>query len=361
MAHDDLSLLLHLHIAGIASEQDNALLQELLLQKEREEEIKQLLEDKWETYSGEKIVFDTTESHAMLRNILNTTAHSSLAPVHRIHFLKTAWFRYAAAILLIAGVSIYLWNKGEHSQTMLAKQSNDPSYSVDIAPASTQAILTLASGKKILLDSSSNGHLVQSGGVEITTPNGGQYQVALPDGTKVWLNAASGIKFPATFDHNERRVEITGEAYLEVNAAHRPFVVIANGTHVQVLGTSFNVNAYLNEPSVKTTLLEGAIKIDNKILKPGQAYENGNIVPANMEQDLAWKNGLFAFNNVNVKTVMRQLSRWYNIEVEYEEGARVNELVYGKMQRNLTLSQVLKGLEAIGVQYEIKGNKLIVK
>lgn len=328
----------------------------------------------------------------------------------KLHSIKTTWFRYAAAIILMLGVGSYLWYSNTTSNPATPINSTNPNS--DVKAGSTKAILTLANGSVIELENNDNGktveQLAQAGaGVldknaaaskmqpsaqptlaneasasynTITTPRGGQYQLILPDGTKVWLNAASSIKFPTVFAANERRIAITGEAYLEVNAkrlsksslikgegraaagrfaAPQPFIITANGTQIQVLGTSFNINAYPEETFVKTTLLEGSIKVDNSLLKPGQAYINGSTITANIEQDIAWKNGYFQFDKAPLPTIMRQLARWYDLDVRYA-GQVPDRVFKGKLQRSLPLSGILNLLEKGDVHFKLEGKTLTV-
>ena len=196
---------------------------------------------------------------------------------------------------------------------------------------------------------------------KMSTPRGGQYQLTLPDGSVIWLNAESSITYPTVFSGNERKVSITGEVYFEVvKDKSKPFKVIAGDQQIEVLGTHFNINAYKDEDHVKTSLLEGSVKVNQQILKPGEAFQNGKVNATNVAQDIAWKNGIFNFNNQSLAQVMRQLARWYNLEVVYPEGVPRKEYG-GEMGRNLTLSQVLKGLENSGIYFELEGRKLLVK
>jgi ferric-dicitrate binding protein FerR (iron transport regulator) len=214
----------------------------------------------------------------------------------------------------------------------------------------------------------------------ISTPKGGQYEIILPDGSHVWLNAASSLRFPAAFTGNERIVALTGEAYFEVakNPA-QPFKVTFTGSagdgQVEVLGTHFNINAYDDEANSKTTLLEGKVKISRpqsgmqdpnpEILNPGQqaaiADGVGNIKVLAVDADaaIAWKNGVFSFDNVDIKTVMRQIARWYDVEVVYE-GALAAEKFEGEIPRSSTLADVFKILELSAVHFKIEGRKVIV-
>ena len=280
-----------------------------------------------------------------------------------------------------------------------------------VAPGGNRAVLTLAGGQKIILDSAAAGILAEQGNAQVkkvgdgklayeagggatkgagvtaplyntlTTPRGGQYQLTLPDGTKVWLNAASSLTFPTAFTGGSRTVEMTGEAYFEV--AHdkkHPFTVKVSGQTIEDIGTQFNVNAYTDEPAQVTTLLEGAVKVDGHLLRPGEkasitgaagpgttgtgATTTGavdiRVARGDPEGAVAWKNGLFVFTDAGLQTVMRQLSRWYNVDVTYEGNIPPRQFT-GMIGRSLTLDQVLKGLAKERVHYQIeKGNRLII-
>jgi ferric-dicitrate binding protein FerR (iron transport regulator) len=193
----------------------------------------------------------------------------------------------------------------------------------------------------------------------MTSPRGGQYKLILPDGTKVWLNAASSITYPTIFAEDRRVVSITGEVYFEVTKnARKPFTVRTYSDEITVLGTSFNVNSYTDEAMVKTSLLEGSVRINKQVLKPGEAYINGKIMSTSLEQDLAWKNGFFSFNKADLPTVMRQLSRWYNVDVKYE-GVIPKRAYSGEIERSLTLRQVLEVLSQTRIKYKIEQGNVI--
>jgi ferric-dicitrate binding protein FerR (iron transport regulator) len=222
----------------------------------------------------------------------------------------------------------------------------------------------------------------------VSTPRGGQYQVVLADGSKVYLNAASSIRFPAAFTGNERRVEITGEAFFEVtkrslpSKGKMPFIVTivqpsGSVAEVEVLGTTFNINSYANEPEIRTTLVEGSVKVSSMVngqssmLQPGQQAsilglsksQPSHPIPiqtVDVSQETAWVKGLFFFNRSDIKTVFRQLERWYDIEVVYE-GAVPDDTFSGKIQRNLPLSRVLKYLEKGNIHYQLYGKKLVIQ
>lgn len=325
----------------------------------------------------------------------------------------------AILILLMAGIYWVFFNRISSSKEVVQKVSSSKT-PVAITPGSNKAILTLADGSAIVLDSAQNGALAQQGNVQVvksndgelkylsaaesqqssviaynmlSTPRGGQFMLILPDNSKVWLNAASSIKYPTAFTGNERRVEITGEAYFEVAPAtlpggkeKKPFIVkmitpSGDGGEVQVLGTHFNVNAYYDEMSIKTTLLEGSVKVskdDQSILiKPGQqaslisSKSNKSpqdlsrpvgiqVQPADIEATMAWKNGLFQFEDVTIQTVMSQVARWYDVEVVYVRDVSQDRF-RGKIYRNTDIAKLLNILELSGAHFKIEGKRIIVQ
>jgi hypothetical protein len=305
-------------------------------------------------------------------------ASSELQPTaHRVHFLKTSWFRYAAAVLLLAGGAT-IWYAQSHKSGEQLVQAKD------ILPGTNRAILTIGNNNKIDLASNKTGitvghsitytdgeKIAEAGQrLQLTTPPGGQYQAVLPDGSKVWLNAASSISFPSKFDGKERSVDVTGEVYLEVaKNSKQTFVVNANGAQIQVLGTSFDINTYKDEDAVKMTLIEGRVKVKTDkaetLVKPGEQAQISQqqlkvVVAADIEKIMAWKNGLFNFEGTHLKELMRQLQRWYNIEVVYEKQVPDIEFV-GKISRNVPLSDLLAGLEGVGVHFRLEeGRRLVV-
>lgn len=268
----------------------------------------------------------------------------------------------------------------------------------DIHAGSSRAILTLASGKKISLDEAPNGVLAEESGASIVrtgsgqityavhekalnsdtvknvginsleTPLGGQYQVRLPDGTKVWLNAASKLTYPASFDPGaERKVELKGEAYFEIaQIANTPFVVFSGKQRIEVEAAQLNISSYVNDEAIKTTLLEGMGRINSdNIIKSGQQAINkkGNleIIPANTKEAVAWKNGLFLFEDESLETIMKSISRWYNVEIIYANENAPKELFSLSVSRFDNISSTLKSLENTGfVRFKIKGRKITV-
>lgn len=389
-------------LIGKMSREENRQLQELLRDEALEPQLENYLKESFSYADDAGATEWVEEFEKKLLTKMEQEKNAVIStPIHRVHFLKTVWFRYAAAVILVVGITAYLWIVSKETNRALVSHNKPASSTLtsDIAPGRDRAILTLANGKQILLDST-QGNIVQQGsltvvnlagklkyqgegsGTEyntISTPKGGQYQILLPDGSKVWLNAASSIKFPTAFIGNVRQVEMTGEAYMEVEKnPSQSFIVKANGTEIQVLGTSFNVNAYTDEATIKTTLITGSVKVlkgkDQVILQPGQqaAVNRTNQNPVNLkipeimiqtadiEQTLAWKNGAFQFNWTKLADAMRQIARWYDIEVIYEQGVPDIKLE-GDIKRNLTLSQVLDILGELGVKYRIEGKQLIIR
>lgn len=300
------------------------------------------------------------------------------------------WTAVAATLLLLVSAGA-IFNY-IHKQYSL---NADKTVSInDVDPGGNNAVLTLADGSIIILDKAQNGSLSHQGNTNIiklnngkllcrpssndtiaqsrintlATPRGGQYQITLPDGTKIWLNSASSIKFPTVFTGKERRVEITGEVYFEVakNAA-KPFIVkINNSLEVKALGTSFNINAYNDESAVKTTLLEGKVMVSSVILSPGQqasldAQGIINVSVADTDQTLAWKNGKFIFHNVDIATILREISRWYDLEIEIK-GKLPDRTFFLEGRRTAKLSEILRGLEVnhIPFQLDAENRKLTV-
>lgn len=310
---------------------------------------------------------------------------------------KRTWVRWAAAAVVISLLgSLYYYNaEDKESQKIVVLQQ--PTTNGIAPPNSVNAVLTLSNGQKIILDSAGNGVLAMQGTVNVVKLANGQLaykgssdnieyntlsnprgsrvtSLILADGTKVWLNAASTLKYPTAFAGNERKVEVTGEAYFEVshNAA-MPFIVNKGETSVQVLGTHFNVNAYDDETSLNITLLEGSVKVikgnEKVLISPGEQAEVSNnitaskpikIHSADVDQVMAWKNGLFSYKGASIETIMRQVSRWYNVDVVFEKP--VTEKFYAQVSRNTDVSNLLKMLEATkAVHFRIEGKVITVR
>ena len=336
---------------------------------------------------------------AALQKILSVTVDQKQPKIHQSYIRAKFWKYIAAAsfALLIAGSGVYFifnsWLRSSNSSPQHITLKND------VLPGGNKAILTLANGTHIILDSAHNGELATQGNSlairinkgllsynplqnrrkgtnsdqynTLTTPKGGQYQLELSDGTKVWLNAASSIRYPTSFAGAIlRKVEVTGEAYFEIaQNARQPFRVAVGSMQVDVLGTSFNIEAYADEPTIKTTLLEGGVKItkgtNTQILNPGeqsQLTQNGQMkLVKNVDVDdaIAWKNGYFSFDQADLQGVMLKIARWYNVDVAYQ-GEISKQHFGGEIQKNLTLSQVLTILGKSQIDYRIAGKTLTI-
>jgi ferric-dicitrate binding protein FerR (iron transport regulator) len=314
-----------------------------------------------------------------------------LHPGTRVRRLQRGWITSAAAVLVL-GVGAYTWSRYERRPKPVS--SGAPVAVQDVGPGGNKAMLTLGDGKTIDLNNAASGQLARQGGAglvktgagqlaytavgtgaalynTVSTPRGGQYQVVLADGTHVWLNASSSLHFPTTFTGKERRVILTGEAYFEVAPdVRQPFRVTVGDMDVAVLGTHFDVMAYTDEDRATTTLLEGAVQVSegtsSSLVRPGQAASLDahthrlHVAPADLEGAVAWKNGYFRFDGVDLPVVMRQLSRWYDVDVDYQGRREKTYEFVGTVARSANLSSVLKVLEINGVQVKMAGKKLIV-
>lgn len=302
---------------------------------------------------------------------------------------------YAAAAAILLFISIGSWQfllKHDNETTIVKAQPEI------ISPGGNKAILTLSDGSRISLTDATEGEIAKQAGVQITkakdgqliykalsvlsgstevssntieTPRGGQYQVLLPDGSKVWLNAASVLTYPTRFTGSSRTVKLSGEGYFEI--AHNeklPFQVVCNGQTVEVLGTHFNINTYSDEPTITTTLLEGSVQVlasggSPKILKPGQQSEinqQREILVTNVDAKtaVAWKDGIFLFRNEPIESVMRKVSRWYNVDIVYQDGIPA-KTVWGTISRVNTISEILELIELTKVaHFKIEGRRIIV-
>lgn len=318
-----------------------------------------------------------------------------LNPVVDVTNKKRLWKRLiaAASVTLIVSASLFLYQAAQLPGASKLVVNND------IAPGGNNAYLTLANGKKLLLRDAENGTLAKESGVTISksadgqlvytidniqedavhkgqyntieTPRGGQYQIVLPDGTRVWLNAASSLKYPVRFSNSQRAVELIGEAYFEVaKDSSRPFVLNALDQVITVLGTHFNVNSYTEEKTRKTTLLEGAVRIsstdgrNSALLKPGQEYESAdgkiNVSDVNASESIAWKNGEFVFNDEPLESIMNKIARWYDVNIIYEN---IDPSIRfgGTVGRFTQVSKVLEKLQLTGgVGFRITGRNVTV-
>ncbi|GAO43013.1 FecR family protein [Flavihumibacter petaseus] len=388
---NDFRHLLENYVSGVPQPEHQKLL-ELLEKEEYRKQLEEILKEEWENRAHEGD-YPPQVLASIERNLLNRiNAQAGEAKIVALTARKRKlWLRISVAasvaILLAIGAAFLTKKETPADSNPIARNAG----SGDVPPGGEKAILTLANGQQIVLDTAANGALASQGGIKvikiggqlsydevaktgevlyntITTPRGGEYQVELADGSKAWLNAASSLRFPAAFTGKSRVVELTGEGYFEV--AHNPdmpFQVKVNNLYVTVLGTHFNINSYADEPQVRTTLLEGRLMVNNEtghvILNPGQ-QANASGAQLRIEYDvdvnkvMAWKNGYFSFDNAPVETVMRELSRWYDIDVIYEGDN--NETFSGKIDRKLSLKDLLDGLGQAKVHYRIENGKKLV-
>jgi len=348
--------------------------------------LRKVLEQEEEDHSGASVYKVSAGTH--LHTLINKLTLSK-------------WAVAAAILLLISTGWYFLQSTKNNLPSPVAKiQQGDNKLKNDLPPGRNQAILTLADGSIIDLDSAKNGTITRQGNIKIvksengellysvdqqnskvagyntiSTPRGGKYQIVLSDGSKVWLNAASSLKFPTAFKGKTRNVTLTGEGYFEVaKNASMPFHVTVNDMTVEVLGTHFNINAYDDENSVATTLLEGSVKVKKVsvnsdphtvLLEPGEKADltkEGKFEidrHANVNEVVAWKEDNFEFNNAAIPVIMRQLSRWYDVEVDYK-GAIPDRRLTGKFSRNVNLNQLIDMLQYTGVNMKIENKKIII-
>ncbi len=380
-----LKQLLQKHINGTIAPLEQKELYELLDKGDQEADWKAVLTE-MSLESKHELPYNEGEWEPMIQSILDKSKEEkeieTLAPVKRLN----PWRRIAAAVavLLILSVTGYLILKPKDTAP-IAKTTIPQDIK---APQTNRATITLASGEKVYLDSSANGTLATQGEVKLVKNEKGEIvysgtstemvyntltnprcskaiTLTLSDGSQVWLNAESTLKYPVAFTGNERKVEITGEAYFEVvHNSKMPFKVAVGKELVEDLGTHFNISAYGEEPVMKTTLIEGAIKLRDVRMKPGEqaSVKDGKIAvikDVDLEDVLAWKNGKFHYNSMDLETILRQAARWYDVDIEYR--GRINETFSGGISRNVNASEFLKILEySKKVSFEIEGRKIIV-
>lgn len=365
-----------------------------LLQNENDDEfLSELMLQHWDA-TGSEPLFDADKSMSILTNILSQNKPEARVVKFQDYF---TWKKLAIAASFIAIVSYGGYKLSDNANNIPKGNAVTKVPAKDIKPGGNKATLTLADGSVIALDDAKEGTVINQGNIEITkskngqltysvnpgasageisintltTPRGGQYEVVLPDGTRVWLNAASSLKFPTAFTGKDRNVELSGEAYFEVaKNKNKPFKVVANQTTVTVLGTHFNIMSYTDEPKVAATLLEGSVSFSkgssNVLLKPGQqasaAANSTGIKLFNVDVDevVAWKQGDFVFQGENIQEIMRKVSRWYDVEVVYQ-GDLSGQDFSGEISKFNSLSKVLSMLEKTGtVHFKVEGRRVIV-
>ena len=390
MTSSRLEYLFDCFVAGRCSFEEETELMALLNSPENEVEVQSLI-DKTIQDDGSEVEMPEQVATSILQKILEQ-GKGQVVPMKERTSLS--WMKVAATVILfLAGASYWYFNtnKQDIAKLNVATVSEKPA---EILPGGNHAVLTMADGTKIILDTVDNGK-IQKGNLKInkqngllvfastpgvvgkvsyntlSTPRGGKYKVILADGSEVWLNASSSLRFPTAFPGNQREVELTGEAYFEVaKDKTKPFHVKVGDMQINVLGTHFNVNAYEDENSVKTSLLEGSVKITkgnmSGLLKPGQQgilsknKQNVEIKEVDLEEVVAWKNGLFQFEGADITTIMNQIGRWYDVDIVYSGKVPIRRFE-GKISRDAQLSDVLRILELSNVKFKMEGKKIIVE
>lgn len=341
----------------------------------------------------------TATSEEQLRNRIfeNISSHRTGSKKYQITKRVLNWTMAACLVAIFAG-GVYVFSQKDTSSFPGHKVQDKlaPTVEKPVVPGGNKALLILADGKEITLDSANTGKIAEdedarifklrdgqlacatavsgqktSGYNVLSTPRGGQYSITLADGTKVWLNSASSLKWPSAFHGSERVVELTGEGYFEVASKQAmPFKVLVNKSEVTVIGTHFNIMAYADEPQMRTTLLEGSVSVKREkkpvFLLPGQQAQvalNGNIRlvrDVDTEQVIAWKNGVFNFTGSDIETTMRQIARWYDVEVKYER--HIPEHFNGSIPRNASIEKILTMLSHTGVgSFQLRSRQIIVR
>ncbi|HVW60859.1 MAG TPA: FecR domain-containing protein [Puia sp.] len=378
-----LAELAHRFTSGTATDEEKALLHQWFDAADKDE-IEEVFPPQRETEDDVRIRINTRLQRAIGQEPQKTTRRMG-------YYVR--WIAAATTLVAASLTGLYLWNARKPHQAAAGAPPVAMSHS-DLLPGGNKATLLLGDGSMVNLGAAKNGVIRKVAGTlidkqdgqlrynvaaahpapemnTIQTPRGGQYQVILPDGTKVWLNAASSLAYPTAFTGADRAVKLNGEAYFEVaDNKDKPFKVMAGNMEINVLGTHFNVMAYEDENAIKTTLLEGSVKVTNgkisHLLKPGQEgrvdRQSGafRLLEADANEAVAWKNGVFQFGGASIESVMREIVRWYDVDVEYQ--GRTNEHFRGTISRSVNASEVFKMLELTGaVHFTIDKKKIIVK
>jgi ferric-dicitrate binding protein FerR (iron transport regulator) len=392
MQEERFNILLEQYVTDMMNKEDRKEFLSLLKNPHYQSLLEKVMENEWNHGEYEEAQ-DHEIGQLIEQNVMEEIRGAKVVPIKQG---SGTWLRkmvaVAAVLILIAGAYYLISSnslKKEGTIASVKKERTD-----DVKQAGNNAVLTLGDGQDVILDKSTNGTITRQGGIRldktrdgllsyvpeseagevvfniVSTPKGGEYHLRLSDGTNVWLNAVSSLRFPAAFVGNERVVQVTGEAYFEVaHNAKKPFRVEVKGMQVQVLGTHFNINSYQDEGQSITTLVQGKIKITggkaSAILLPGQqallTAENALSVVkhADLEEVLAWKNGYFKFNETEIEIAMKQIGRWYNLEVVYL-GSTPNGHCTGKIGRNLSLLKLDSVLNGIGVHCKMEGKKITI-
>ncbi|WP_461789730.1 FecR family protein [Pedobacter sp.] len=387
MTKERIAHLLKAYQNGTATELEREEFTNLLNEHGSADFFESLLDDQWMSINEDDLKLVEFAGQTALLDRIKNQIHSVSKP-KKISLLRIV--AAAAIVLCILSIGIYL-----------TKYFNEPEeiyFANDVAPGKNGATLTLGNGKKIAINDALSGDIANEAGVKIfknekgqliyqvietqnsaltfntlTTTRGEQTEVLLPDGTLVFLNSQSSLNFPTNFKGaKERKVTLTGEGYFEVTKNKlQPFIVASNQQLVKVLGTTFNINAYTDEPHTATTLLEGSVNITNTnnqrsaTLSPGQqatlSTDQLEIKTVETDDVVAWKNGYFMFNNETLSTILNRVSKWYDVDVIYKDDAMKNKTFFGSISRYKNISELLKIIQKTDVAtFEIKGRQVIV-
>ena len=396
-----IAYLLEVYTSQKATVQEEQELMEWMQEAQEEGELKTYIENLWNHYMREN-EYSHVNWDRMFESVINRDKVFSIAGEAKRKRIPWGRIAAAAAVLVLLASGTYLLLTPNNNKPSTTKADSQQDFKKDITPAKQQVLLTLSDGTIKMLDNVTNGTITLQGTTQavkndgsitylenknaevvfntIATEKGRTFHLQLADGTDVWLDALSSIHFPTSFPGKERAVEITGQAYFEVaKNAKQPFKVRSGDQVVEVLGTHFNINAYTDQDAMRTTLLEGKVKIVNRqsaignastdpqqqsaILKPGEQAilthdSRLTVHGVDAESVIDWKKGYFSFNNATIKTVMQEVSRWYDIDVSYEGNSR--EIFSGKIDRNLSLRELLEGLGETRVHYRIEANKKVI-
>ena len=382
--------LLQRYLEGSCTPEEAAVLYNWLKSSDAHRPLLARLQQEFEQVINEPHEVPAAVSDRIEARLLQNISRNKIVPLRH----PWRWAAVASVLMLLLAGSVYWFYKTDKSHNIASNMalSKKGVIGSDVAPGTNKAVLTLADGTTVELDSAGNQVLQQgkttvqqrNGRLEyaaqgkgeaigyntLVVPRGGQFNIVLPDGSHVWLNAASRLKYPTAFTGKERVVELQGQGYFEIaHNADQPFIVDVNNTHIQVLGTRFDIMAYPDEQSLNTTLLEGAVRVQSgerqQLLKPGQQsvleYTTGQMFvrPADIDQTIAWKTGFFEFDNAGMNVIMRQVARWYDVDVAY--GNEKNSRLFGgRISRSLPLSEILHMLEANGAKFSLEGRRLTV-
>ena len=384
-----LSYLIQRYRAGTCTPDELRTLREIIRDPEQEQWVRDYLEAGIAAREDQYPEGGLTDGQAdeLFDRVVAGIRKTPVTPIAQRRPRGRTWWAVASMILILgSAASMFLTDVWTSPNSRKLVGGRTP----DVLPGGNMAVLTLGDGQTITLDSTAKGVIATQGDVTavnqdgqlsysgegrnssmlyntITVPRGGQYRLQLLDGTRVWLNSASSLTFPTAFTGRERRVELTGEGYFEVS--HRPatpFLVKAGKAEVMDIGTAFNLNAYVEEASLKTTLVEGSVKVNGTLLRTGQQAQLGPdgvirvVAHADVGEATAWKDGYFDFEQADLPTIMRQLGRWYDLDIQYQGGVPEGDF-RARMPRNTNAPDLLRILEANGVHCFIDGKRLIVK